>query len=225
MRGTTSLIGSSVGKKIVMGLSGVLLFGFVIGHMIGNLKVYQGAEKFNAYAEFLREAGAPMLGHGQALWIARLVLLACVGIHIAAAVQLAVASSRARKTRYKKFDDLSFSYASRTMRWGGAIITAFVIYHILHLTLGTVHPDFEHGSAYQNLVAGFRVWPVSVVYILCMFPLGLHLYHGLWSLTQTLTLDHPRVKQYRRVAAAVLAGVVVVGNVSIPISVLTGIVG
>jgi succinate dehydrogenase / fumarate reductase cytochrome b subunit len=219
-----SLYQSSVGKKITMALTGVLLWGFVIVHMIGNMKLYQGAEKFDAYARFLRELGYPALGHGQGLWIFRIVLLAAVGLHILAATQLTRMSWKARPQNYKQREDLSFSYASRTMRWGGVILALFVVYHLLHLTTGTLHPEFSHESAYRNVISGFSNWPASVAYILCMLPLGLHMYHGLWSTTQTLSLDLPVVKKWRRPVAAVIATVVVVGNISIPILVLTGLV-
>jgi len=216
---------STIGKKVAMALSGILLFGFVLAHMIGNLKIYQGPEKYDAYAEFLREVGYPVLGHGQGLWLARIFLLAAVGVHIASAVALARVSAGARRHGYKKRHDLSFSYASRTMRWGGAIVLGFIVYHLLHLTLGTVHPQYRPGSVYANVVSGFRQLPVALAYIACMIPLGLHLYHGLWSMTQTLALDNPRVLAVRRPAAAVFAVVVVLGNISIPLAVLTGLVG
>ena len=134
-----------------MALSGVVLFGFVVAHMMGNLKIYQGAEKFDAYAQFLREAGAPIFGPGQLLWVFRLVLLAAVAQHVSAATVLARKSLGARKQGYRRREDLTFSYASRTMRWGGAIILAFVIYHLMHLTFGNAHPQFSHDSVYSNV--------------------------------------------------------------------------
>ncbi len=213
---------SSVGKKIFMAVTGAVLFSFVLVHMIGNLKIYQGAEKFDAYAEFLREVGYPALGHGQLLWIARAVLLFCVGVHVVAAVQLYLQSRKARRVGYKKFDDLSFDYASRWMRWGGVGLLAFVVYHILHLTTGTAHGSFEYGAAYANVVAGFSVWPASLAYIVAMVLLGLHLYHGLWSLTQTLAFQGPRIKKWRRPVAAAIAIIISVGNISIPLAVLFG---
>jgi succinate dehydrogenase / fumarate reductase cytochrome b subunit len=219
-----SLYESTVGKKVTMAATGILLVGFVVVHMLGNLKIYQGPEKFDAYAEFLRELGHPVLGHGQLLWILRLGLLAAVGVHLLAATQLTLLGWRARTTRYARNESLCFSYASRTMRWGGVIVAGFVVYHLLHLTVGSVHPEFEHGSVYHNVVSGFRVWPVSVAYVLCMFPIGLHLYHGLWSLTQTLGIEHPGVRQWRRPLAAAVAIAVALGNISIPVCVLAGLV-
>jgi succinate dehydrogenase / fumarate reductase, cytochrome b subunit len=219
------LYDTSVGKKIVMAASGVILIGFVFIHMLGNLKVYQGAESFNHYAEALRTLGEPFFGRGQVLWIARIVLLAAVLLHIVAAVQLTLQSRKARHSGYRKFDSLAFSYASRTMVWGGVIILAFVVYHLMHFTLGNVHPDFIPGDAFHNLVIGFRSWPISVAYILAMIPLGLHLYHGLWSAFQTVGANNPRYNRVRRPLALGLAAIIVLANVSFPIAVLAGVVG
>lgn len=226
MRRALTLWNSTVGKKIMMATTGVVLIGFVVGHMIGNLKVYQGAEAFNHYAEGLRTFGEPFLGHGQLLWIVRIVLLAAVITHIVAAVQLVLHSRKARAIGYRKYDgDMVFSYASRTMTWGGLIILGFVVYHLLHLTLGSAHPDFVPGNAYHNLVVGFQSWPVSIAYILTMIPLGFHLYHGFWSMLQTFGATNPQVNSIRRPIAAVLAVAVVLGNISFPVAVLTGVVG
>ena len=222
MKRVVRLYGTSVGKKIAMASTGVVLILFVIVHMIGNLKVYQGPERLNAYAEFLREAGAPALGRGEVLWIARFVLLACVLIHITAAIQLARRSRAARPVGYERVPHEELTYASRTMRWGGIIIFLFVVYHLLHFTTGTVHPDFVPGDVYHNMVVGFQSWPASVAYMLAMLALGLHLYHGIWSMTQTLGVNHPRWNRLRRPIAAVIAGAVVLGNLSFPVSVLAG---
>jgi succinate dehydrogenase / fumarate reductase cytochrome b subunit len=222
MRRVIGLYGTSVGKKILMALSGIILFGFVIAHMIGNLKLFQGAEKYDAYAHFLRTVGSPALGEEQALWIFRIVLLAAVGLHILAATQLTLTSWSARAKGYKVKKDLSFDYASRTMRWGGVILAAFVIYHLMHLTLGTAHPEFGE-SVYRNVITGFESWPVALVYIIAMIPLALHIYHGLWSATQTLALNNPRFEPWRRPLAAGVALVIAAGNISMPIAVMAGI--
>jgi succinate dehydrogenase / fumarate reductase cytochrome b subunit len=224
MRRLFSLYESSVGKKIAMAVSGVLLIGFVIAHMVGNLKVYQGREAFNHYAEGLRIFGAPFFAQGQVLWLLRIALLAAVGVHILAAFQLTIASRAARKHRYKQFDSLAFSYASRTMAWGGVIILAFVIYHLMHLTFGNAHPEFVPGDAYHNFVSGFRRWPVSLAYIGAMIPLGFHLYHGTWSMFQTLGANNPRYNRFRRPLAAAIALAVVAGNISFPLAVLAGVI-
>lgn len=215
---------SSVGKKIMMAVTGLILYGFVLGHMVGNLKVYQGREAFNHYAEGLRSFGAPFFGHGQLLWIIRIVLLISLIIHIVAVLQLTRQSKAARKHSYKKFDGLEFSYASRTMLWGGLLLLAYIVYHLLHLTLGTVHPNFIPGDAYNNFVVGFQQWPASVAYIVAMIPLALHMYHGFWSMLQTLGANNPKYNRLRRPIALTLALAVAVLNIMFPVSVLLGIV-
>jgi succinate dehydrogenase / fumarate reductase cytochrome b subunit len=215
---------SSVGKKILMAVSGLILYGFVIGHMIGNLKVYFGREAFNHYAEGLRTFGEPFFARGQVLWIVRAVLIAAVLIHIIAAVLLTLRSKRARKHGYKKFDGLEFSYASRAMFWGGVALIAFVVFHLLDLTFGTVNPAFVHGDAYHNFVSTFQRVPVSIAYIAFMVPLGLHLYHGFWSMLKTLGANNPKYNRLRRPVAMVLSSLIVLGNISFPIAVLLGVV-
>lgn len=224
MRRVVSFYGTTVGKKAAMATSGVLLLLFVIGHLLGNLKVYQGPATFNAYAAWLREAGAPLFSHGEFLWIARIVLLAALGVHVSAAVQLTRRSRKARSVKYTKAPHEEISYASRTARWGGVIIFLFVLYHLMHFTWGTVHPDFVPGDVYHNFVAGFRVWPAAAVYMAAMVILGLHIYHGTWSMMQTLGLDHPRYGKYRRPFAALLAVVIAAGNISFPLAVLLGVI-
>ncbi len=214
-----------LGKKVVMAISGIVLFGFVLTHMLGNLKLYQGAEKLNAYAEWLREMGAPVLPHEGALWLLRIGLIVAVVAHVAAAYQVTRISQRARPTDYKSRRVLQATYASRTVRWGGVIILLFVIYHLAHLTWGSVHPDFIYGDVYSNVVSGFKVWWVSAFYIVANLALGLHLYHGLWSMLQTLGVTASGERDWRRTAAAAFAVVVTLGNVSFPLSVLTGVVG
>ena len=215
---------TSVSKKILMALSGLILWGFVIGHMVGNLKVYQGPEAFDHYAEGLRTFGSPFFGRGQVLWMVRAALIFAVVVHIAAATQLVLKSRAARRSRYRKFESLGFSIASRTMAWGGLAILAFVIYHLLHLTFGSIHPDFRPHQAYHNFVAGFQSVPVSIAYMLAMVPLGFHLYHGLWSAFQTLGINNPVYNRLRRPVAGVIAAGVVAANLSFPIAVLAGVV-
>jgi succinate dehydrogenase / fumarate reductase cytochrome b subunit len=210
---------SSIGRKVVMAATGAILVVFVIGHMLGNLQVYLGPEAMNNYAVFLRQ-----VLHGTGLWIARVTLLAAVILHIWAATSLTLTSRRARAIGYRKQQWKESTYASRTMRWGGVIILLFVIYHILHMTTGTVHPTFIEGDVYHNFVAGFRSVPVSLFYIFAMLALGLHLRHGVWSMFQTLGVSHPRYIRAARVLAWIVAIVVVVGNVSFPLAVLAGLV-
>ena len=212
---------SSLGLKIVMALTGIVLFGFVIGHMIGNLQVYLGPEVFNHYAELLRE-----LGHGMALWIARAGLLVAVGLHIWSAWRLTLMNSAARPVGYREVERRESTYASRTMRWSGVILLLFIVYHLMHFTIGVhaVHPQFVHGDAYHNFVTGFQNPLVSGFYILAMLALGLHLYHGAWSFMQTLGLSHPRYDHLRYAFAALVTLVILAGNISFPVAVLTGYV-
>jgi succinate dehydrogenase / fumarate reductase cytochrome b subunit len=217
-----ALWSSSVGKKVLMAVSGVVLYGFVFVHMLGNLKVYQGREAFNHYAEGLRTLGAPFFGYGQLLWILRIILLAALAVHLVAVVQLYGKSRAARKHSYKKFDGLEFSYASRTMLWGGVLLLAYVVYHLLHLTFGSVHPNFIPGDAYNNFVVGFQQWPASLAYIVAMVPLGLHLYHGFWSMLQTLGANNPKYNRMRRPTALTLSLLIVLLNISFPVAVLLG---
>ena len=209
--------GSSVGKKMVMAVTGVILFGFVLGHMIGNLQVYLGPEALNAYAALLKSTGGM-------LWVVRLGLLLAAGLHIWAATSLTLTSWAARPQGYRVVDSRGSTYASRTMRWGGPILGLFIVYHLLHLTVGSAHPSFDHLDVYGNVVRAFRVWWVSAAYIVAMLALGLHLYHGVWSMFQTVGLNHPRYNPLIRTLATIFAIVVVVGNVSIPAAVLTGLV-
>ncbi len=220
---TAALFRTSIGLKITMAISGIVFVGFVIGHMIGNMKVYLGAEVFNHYAEGLREFGAPFLGHEQFLWIARAVLIVALVVHVWSALKLTRQSHAARDEGYRKRASMEFSRSSRSMRWGGVALLTFIIYHLLHLTFGLVHPDFIPGDAYHNLVTGFESVPVSVVYMVAMIALGLHLYHGVWSAFQTLGISGPRINRWRRPLAMGIALFVVAGNLSFPVSVLTGI--
>lgn len=222
-----TLYRSALGKKVLMAVTGLMLFGFVLGHMLGNLKLYLGAAALNHYAEWLREMGTPLLPHGGALWIARAGLLSAVGLHILSAWQLTRINRAARPANYAGRQNLEATYASRTMRWGGVIIVLFVVYHLAHFTWGWswAHPDFVNGDVYHNVVAGFRVWPISLFYIIAQLALALHLYHGLWSLFQTLGWNHPKLNPWRRTLARVFAATIFVGNISFPISVLTGLVG
>ena len=216
-----SFLRSSLGLKIVMALTGIVLFGFVVGHMIGNLQVYLGPEVFNHYAETLRE-----LGHGMLLWVARAGLLVAVGLHIWSAWRLTLMNNAARPVGYREVERRESSYASRTMRWSGVILLLFIVYHLLHFTIGVhaVHPHFVPGDAYHNFVTGFQNPLVSFFYILAMLALGLHLYHGAWSFMQTLGLSHPRYDHLRYAFAALVTIVILAGNISFPVAVLTGYV-
>jgi succinate dehydrogenase / fumarate reductase cytochrome b subunit len=211
------LYGASVGKKVVMAGTGTLFFLFVIVHMLGNLQVYLGPEKFNAYAAFLQ--GTPAL-----LWTARIILLTAVLLHLTAALQLWLQRHRARPVAYVHGrSNVTATYAARTMYWTGPILLAFIIFHILHFTTGHVHPQFTK-DVYANFIVGFRVVPVSIFYILAMVGLGYHLMHGAWSLFQTLGL-RPVLDRPLKVVTLGLTGIVFLGNISMPIAVMAGIIG
>ena len=218
---------STIGKKIIMAVTGLIGIGFVIGHMLGNLKIFQGEAKFNAYAVWLREVGRPAVGHGQLLWLARLILASATVLHVVAAVQLARMSHAARPVSYRRWEAVQATYASRTMRWGGVIITLFVIYHILHFTFGAVGyapGQYRPMSVYRNVVIGFSVWYVSAFYVAGMVALGLHMYHGVWSMLQTLGLNNAGANRLYRALATVSSLMVALGNISVPVAVLTGLV-
>lgn len=215
---------TSIGKKWLMALSSLVLFLYIILHLIGNLKIFFGSDPFNHYAEWLRVAGTPMIPDQGALWAFRVLLLIAIFVHIGAYVQLWLRTRTARKQRYRVYRPQVFSNASRTMAWGGITILAFVIYHLAHMTFGTVHPEFVAADPYNNVVIGFEnVW-VSLFYIVGVIALGLHLYHGLWSATQTFGINNPKYNRWRRPVALWTAVLIAAGYISIPLAVLTGIV-
>jgi len=212
-----------IGKKAVMAITGVMLVGYVFAHLLGNLQIYSSdAEQINRYAGFLHNPA-----NAAALWAARSVLLLAVALHIIAATQLWLQNRAARPIGYVKKADLPASYAARTMIWSGPIVGAFVIFHVLHLTAGKVLELRELGpnmpDVRYNVITGFSNPWISGFYILAMILLCLHLYHGMWSMFQSLGISHPRYTPVVKKAAAVLAILVAVGNCSIPIAVLTGL--
>jgi len=221
---TTPLYQSLVFQKAMMAVSGIVLFGFVFAHMLGNLKVYQGPEALNGYAHFLRTVGSPEVPAGGILWMARAILLHSVGIHAASAYSVSVTSRAARPIPYQRHQDPGANYASRTMRIGGIILFLFIIFHLLHLTAGRIHPDYLPSDVYHNVVVGFQSLPTSLFYIVAQLALGMHLYHGLYSLFQSLGIANPRFNALRRRFALVFSCLIAAGNVSIPLAVLSGIV-
>jgi succinate dehydrogenase / fumarate reductase cytochrome b subunit len=214
-----------IGKKVVMAVTGCVLVGFVIAHMLGNLKVFSGPDEINAYSRFLREIGSPELAYGQLLWLVRSVLLICVAFHITAAVQLSRMSWAARPVGYQVKRDIETTFAARLMRWGGVLLVAFIVFHLLHLTAGAVAfrtGQFQDLAVYQNVVAAFAVWPVSLFYVVAMGALCLHLYHGIWSMLQTLGWNTARNQATLKNASRAIAIVVFLGFSSVPVSVLAG---
>jgi succinate dehydrogenase / fumarate reductase cytochrome b subunit len=222
--GVAALYRTTVGKKVAMAVTGTILFLFIAGHLWGNLKAFLGPAHFNEYAEGLRTFGAPFFARGQLLWLIRAVLLAAVGVHIVAAVQLWLLARRARPTGYRMTPHLELSAASRTMRWGGLALAAYVTYHLMHFTFGNAHPDFIPGDAYHNLVVGFQSLPVVAVYGVATLFLGFHVYHGLWSAFQTFGVNQYAHGGWRRALAVAIAALVFVGFMIVPVAVQTGVV-
>lgn len=217
---------STVGKKIIMAITGLLLIGFLIGHMIGNLKMFAGMDpdtgryKLDLYAEFLRSMGHEMLGHETALWIVRGGLLACVLLHILMALQLSIINSRARPVGYKVNSYQSSTLASRGMMIGGLILLAFIVFHILHFTTGDLHfRDFKEGHVYANVWKGFQSPLVTGFYLLAMLSVCFHTFHGAWSVFQTLGIDSPKLNPILRKGAFFVAMILLIGFSSVPVAV------
>jgi succinate dehydrogenase / fumarate reductase cytochrome b subunit len=208
---------STIGKKAIMAVTGLLLFGFLIAHMLGNLQIFLGPAVMNHYAETLH--GNPPL-----LWTVRAILFVSVVLHIWASIQLSLIKKEARPIGYLKYKPVQSSWASRTMMLSGPIIAAFVVFHLLHLTTGTIHPQFVPLHAYENLVNGFLVAPFALVYIAVMVFVGFHLSHGGWSMFQSVGFSHPRYTPLIKRLAAVVAWVLIAGFISVPVAVLLGIV-
>ena len=208
---------STIGKKAVMAVTGVVLFGFLILHMLGNLQVFLGPAVMNHYAETLH-------GNLPLLWGVRSLLLVSVVLHTWAALQLSALKNAARPVAYVKTANVQATTASRTMMLSGPVIAFFVIGHLLHLTTGTIHPQFVELHAYQNLVYGFSNPIVAGLYIVGMILVGLHLRHGIWSMFQSIGFNHPRYTPLIQKFAAIFSWVLIAGFISVPISVLAGIV-
>ncbi len=222
--GVFGLWQTSVGKKAVMAVTGIILYGYVVLHMWGNLKLFVGATFLDEYALWLREVGQPLFPREGLLWTVRVILLVSVVLHIVAAYQLTRMNWAGRPVGYRTRKDVQATYASRTMRWSGVIILLFVIFHLLDLTTGTANPNFVYGRVYDNVVASFSRPYVSLVYTLAVGALGLHLYHGVWSAFQTLGLNNTRWNGFWR-GLAILSGLALfLGNASMPLAVLAGVV-
>jgi len=207
-----------VGKKITVGVTGLILIGYVVAHMLGNLQIFLGRERINAYAELLHSAG-PLL------WTARIVLLAAVGLHIIFTLQLWLLKRRARPVGYVRKIDVPSAYAARTMILSGPLIAAFVIFHVLHLTTGQAGLPFEPLNVYDNVVRGFRVWYVSLAYMVAVSLVGVHVWHGLWSMLHTLGLDDERYRPTLQFISHAVGLLTALGFLSIPVAVLTGVIG
>jgi succinate dehydrogenase cytochrome b subunit len=213
----TRFYDSTIGKKAVMAISGLILFGYLIAHMLGNLQFFLGRTVLNHYAETLH-ANPPLL------WTVRILLLFSAVLHIWASIELAVLKNQARPIGYVKRGNVQASLASRTMMWSGPVVLAFIIFHLLHLTTGTVHPQFVPLNAYDNLINGLRVAPVALFYIVSMILVGMHLSHGIWSMFQSLGFSHPKYTPLIKKFAAVFSWLLIAGFISIPLVVMAGII-
>ena len=222
-----TLYRSTIGKKVIMAVTGLLLIAFVIGHMLGNLQVFIGAAKINAYSAFLKSTG-------ELLWLVRLGLLVAVLLHILMAWQLTMIKNRARPIGYEQREPQVSTIASRTMRWGGVLLLVFIVFHILHFTTGTVfpvasrpdamYPQFSHTDVYGNVISAFRTPWVVAFYVVSMLFLMLHLFHGAWSSVRTLGLNKPSRHPLQRRVATVVAVVVWLGFTAVPVAVFFGVI-
>jgi len=226
------LYSTALGKKYVMAITGIIGIGFVVAHMIGNLKAYLGlinedgeqVYDIDVYGEFLRELLVPILPRTYTLWGLRLILIAALVLHVHAAYTLTLMNRRARPVGYQSSRDyVAANFASRTMRWSGVIVLLFLAWHLADFTWGWVNPGFERGAVYRNMDASLSRLPVAALYVVANIALGIHLFHGVWSLFQSMGWNSPRFNSWRRGLAVTVATAIVVGNVSFPIAVLAGI--
>jgi succinate dehydrogenase / fumarate reductase cytochrome b subunit len=208
---------SSIGKHAVMAVTGLIMVGFLITHVLGNLQVFEGPLKINEYSAALRRLG-PLL------WLARGGLLVSVVLHVIAAYQLTQRKRAARPVGYAELEPQVSTFAARTIRWGGVVVLIFVVLHLLHFTFGTIHPAFDHKDVYGNIISAFQIWWVSLLYVVAMVVVGLHLYHGTWSSLRTLGLTRPSEHPLKRRVVTVLVWIIFLGFSSIPVAVLAGLV-
>ena len=219
---------TDVGKKYAMAITGIILLGFVVGHMVGNLHMFEGAEQINHYGEGLREIGEPLFPRTLVLWVfLRVPLAIAFAVHIHSAYYLGYRNRQARSVQYQSPRDyIAANYASRTMRWSGTIVLLYLIWHLADLTWGieAVNPDFVRGDVYNNLLSSLSRWPVWTLYVVAQLALAFHVYHGAWSLFQSLGLWSPRFNRFRRSFAIGLMVIIVGGFLATPIGVAAGII-
>jgi succinate dehydrogenase / fumarate reductase cytochrome b subunit len=218
-----TLLRTAVGLKFVVATTGLVLFAWVAMHMLGNLKTFLGAHAIDSYAEGLRTLGEPFVPEGFALWAVRLLLLLCLVLHVGAASMLAIRNRAARPIPYARYVPRESTFAARFMLVSGAVLLVYVVLHILHLTTGTILPSrFEEGRIYGNLSRSFRTGAVAIFYVGAVAVLALHLYHGVWSLFQTLGLDNPDRNRKLRAFAAGSAFALFAGFSAVPLAFLLG---
>lgn len=218
---------STIALKLLMAVTGAIFIAYVAAHMFGNLKVFQGQEKFDSYAEFLRTFGEPLLPYAGFLWIVRLVLIVSIIGHVYAAYTLWARASGARTHKYAMKKATTSTLSSRTMRWGGTALLLYIVFHILHFTTKTITPGSDAESIYTRLVAGFQpeYWYIVLIYLAAQVALGMHLRHGTYSALQTMGFTNSPAAKARASTAGLVLGVVIAGGFAIiPLSVLVGIV-
>jgi len=208
---------SSIGKKAVMAVTGLIMVAFLVLHVLGNLQMFEGPLKINEYSAALRRLGL-------LLWLARAGLIVSLVLHVIAAYQLTRRKQVARPLGYAEREPQVSTFAARTIRWGGVLVLVFVVLHLMHFTFGNIHPAFDHKDVYGNVIAAFQIWWIAVLYLVAMVVVGLHLYHGTWSSLRTLGLTRPSADPLKRRVVTVLAWAIFLGFSSIPIAVLAGIV-
>jgi succinate dehydrogenase / fumarate reductase, cytochrome b subunit len=218
---------TAVGKKWVMAVTGIGLIGFVVAHMIGNLHLYEGPEQINAYGEALRDLGGHLAPRTFVLWILRLGLIVMFILHIHSAYGLTrinMAANAGAKYQDKR-NYVAANFASRTMRWTGVIIGLFIVFHLADLTWGKTHPGtYVRGNIYYNAANSLQTWPIALIYIFANIALALHIFHGAWSMFQSLGINNPKYNQLRRMFAGGLAAFILVGNLSFPIMAMSGVI-
>jgi succinate dehydrogenase / fumarate reductase, cytochrome b subunit len=224
---------SAIGKKYVMAVTGLMLTLFVLGHMVGNLKMYQGelsnnpeyAYHIDKYGHFLREIAYPLLPKGGFLWITRIGLIAAFLLHMHAAYSLTMMNRRARTVNYAtKSDYHAANFASRSMRYTGTIVILYLIWHIMDLTWGVGNDQFRYGDVMNNIDSSLSRWPITIIYVIANLALATHLFHGLWSFFQSIGWNNPRFNSWKRRFAIAVVTLITIGNVSFPLAVATGAV-
>jgi succinate dehydrogenase / fumarate reductase cytochrome b subunit len=225
----TRLNSSLVGKKIIAALTGIVLLGFLIGHVTGNLKVFTGNDAdgiphIDLYGHFLRIIGDPLVPPGAILWSARAVLLVSLILHVVTVIQLAMINQAARPVKYFRQRSRSATLPAKYMLVSGIILLVFIVMHLLHFTVGAIpwFGKFEHSRVYANLYHSFTQFPVAIMYVVAMMAIGFHLFHGVWSLFQTLGLDNPDRNRILRLIATFTAVGLFIGFSSIPLAFMLG---
>jgi succinate dehydrogenase / fumarate reductase cytochrome b subunit len=211
---------STIGKKAVMAVTGLIMVVYLLLHMLGNLKIFFGPQDFDGYARWLRTIGEPVLHGSWFLWLQRVALTAALVLHVTAAAQLSRRDRQARPQRYAHRLRARATYATRTMRWGGIIVALFVIWHLLDLSFGLVNPRFAAGRPYRNVVVDFQVWWINLIYIVAVVLVGLHIQHGIASAARTLGSANIKIQ----VVGTAIAAFITLGFIAVPIGVMTGLV-